>query len=77
MKTEQAMSDEFSDNRSQISMEGHSVPVMQRVFTGNGANVPTMQSIPPTAPHTSQSTGQTSRTQQLSASSANKSSGRG
>lgn len=49
-------------------MEGASIPSMQRVFVGNGANVPQMQAIP-TAPASQQSSGGT--TQQPSSTSSN------
>lgn len=41
-------------------MEGAPIPAMQRVFVGNGANVPQMQAIP-TAPASQQTTGGTAQ----------------
>lgn len=49
-------------------MEEASVPSMQRVFVGNGANVPQMQALP-TAPASQQSSG--GATQQPSTTSSN------
>lgn len=49
-------------------MEGAPIPSMQRVFAGNGANVPQMQAIP-TAPAPQQSSGGSS--QQPSTTSSN------
>jgi len=49
-------------------MEGAPAPSMQRVFVGNGANVPQMQAIP-TAPASQQST--VAATQQPSTTSSN------
>lgn len=40
-------------------MEGHTVPIMQPVFVGNGATVPTMQAVPSPAQSTPQPAGQT------------------
>lgn len=49
-------------------MEGAPIPSMQRVFVGNGANVPQMQAIP-TAPASQQSS--EGATQQPSTTSSN------
>jgi len=49
-------------------MDGAIMPSMQRVFVGNGANVPQMQAIP-TAPASQQPTGGTA--QQPSTTSSN------
>lgn len=52
------MSKKFNPN-FQAGMEGHTVPVMQPVFVGNGATVPTMQAVPSSNQSTSQPAGQT------------------
>ncbi|MDQ0549580.1 hypothetical protein ACKVM9_004186 [Pantoea agglomerans] len=52
------MSEKFNPH-FQAGMEGHTVPVMQPVFVGNGATVPTMQAVPSSNQSTSQPTGQT------------------
>ncbi|MBS9435863.1 hypothetical protein EAE91_01295 [Photorhabdus noenieputensis] len=53
------MSDKDNTNLNLVvSMEGHSVPTMQRVFVGNGASVPVMQAVPSTGQQSSSSTGQ-------------------
>jgi len=49
-------------------MEGATTPAMQRVFVGNGANVPQMQAIP-SAPASQQSS--VGSTQQSSTTSSN------
>lgn len=51
------MSEKFNP-AFQAGMEGHIVPVMQPIFVGNGATVPTMQAVP-SSQSTSQPTGQT------------------
>lgn len=53
------MSDKDNTSLNLVTgMEGHNVPTMQRVFVGNGANVPAMQAIPSTGQQASSSTGQ-------------------
>lgn len=52
------MSEKFNP-AFQAGMEGHTVPVMQPIFVGNGATVPAMQTVPSSNQSTSQPTDQT------------------
>lgn len=62
------MSNNNNDNLNlQVSLGGVMPPAMQRVLTGNGANVPTMQAVSPTGQITSQQVVQGSHPQQTSA----------
>ena len=62
------MNDKSKVIHSGLGMDGAIMPSMQRVFVGNGANVPQMQAIP-TARASQQSSGGT--TQQPSSTSSN------
>lgn len=52
------MSEKFNPHLH-AGMEGHTVPVMQPVFVGDGATVPTMQAVVSPNQSTSQAAGQT------------------
>ncbi|ELY2521493.1 hypothetical protein SMC71_002283 [Cronobacter sakazakii] len=62
------MNDKSKVIHSSLGMDGANMPSMQRVFVGNGANVPQMQAIP-TTPASEQSTAGTA--QQSSTTSSN------
>ncbi|WJD87048.1 hypothetical protein QRD25_18635 [Serratia marcescens] len=52
------MSEKFNPHLH-AGMEGHTVPVMQPVFVGNGVTVPTVQTVVSSNQSTSPATGQT------------------
>lgn len=63
------MNDKSKVIQSVSGMEGATSPTMQRVFVGNGANIPQMQAIPTAPASQQQSTGGTA--QQPSTTSSN------